>query len=132
MTVGVSESFDVLPAKNAMKHYSDELRTITDAIMNVIFDGGDENRRDAVFRTLLTQVNADNFPDSVKSLCHQAVGAWNVAKSLNDPADKAVLQRSAMLFLLAAFGRINGLATMEDYIAQRNKEVLGLFRSPTP
>ncbi len=97
-----------------------------DAIMNVIFDGGDENRRSAVFCALLTEVEADYFPDSVKTLCTQAMSSWSVAQNLTDPDDKAVLQRSAMLFLLAAFGRINGLATVEEYIMQRNKEVLGL------
>ncbi|VFS64601.1 Uncharacterised protein [Kluyvera cryocrescens] len=41
-----------------MKPYADELRAMTDAIMNVIFDGGDENRRHAVFQALLTEVEA--------------------------------------------------------------------------
>ncbi|WP_313158104.1 hypothetical protein [Kluyvera cryocrescens] len=109
-----------------MKPYADELRAMTDAIMNVIFDGGDENRRQAVFQALLTEVEANYYPDSVKMLCVQAIGSWRVAQTLTDPADKIIMQRSAMLLLLAAFGRINGLATIEDYIAQRNREVLGL------
>lgn len=62
-----------------MKPYADELRAMTDAIMNVIFDGGDENRRHAVFQALLTEVEANYYPDSVKTLCVQAMGSWRVA-----------------------------------------------------
>lgn len=109
-----------------MKPYADELRAITDAIMNIIFDDGDENRRNAVFQALLTQAEANYYPDSVKTLCIQAMGSWSVAQTLADSADKVIMQRSAMLLLLVAFGRINGLAAIEDYITQRNREVLGL------
>ena len=104
-----------------MKIYAEELRIIMDAIM-AMFDGGDEQRCDAVFQALA----AKTLPESVHLLCLAAANSWRLAQTVTEPGDKNTLQRSAIVQLLAAFGRLNGLAATEAYILQRNKEQLGL------
>lgn len=109
-----------------MNIYAEELRIIMDVIMDIIFYAREENRGDAAFRRLLHELETREYPESVKTLCQQAANTWFLSSSITETADKTTLQQSATVYLLAAFGRINALATMEEYLEQRNKELFGL------
>ena len=111
-----------------MTIYAEELRIMMDAIMDIIFDHGEEAQRDAAFRRLLQEIDDRKYlsPESVSTLCQQAASTWSLASGVVDERDKMTLQQSAVVYLLAAFGRINGLAATEEYIQQRNREHLGL------
>lgn len=108
-----------------MKIYAEELRIIMDAIMKIIFYDGDEHQRDTTFCSLLQEMDAREYPESVKTLCQRAASTWNLVNDETEEADKATLRQSAMAYLLAAFGRMNSLSATEEYILERNKQ-LGL------
>ena len=109
-----------------MNIYAEELRIIMDTLMGLIFNDGEEARCDAAFRRLLSEIEAGECPESVTTLCQQAANTWLLSSEMLEEADKKTLRQSAIVYLLAAFGRLHGLAATEDYIVQRNKEQLGL------
>ena len=117
---------DVLWYRDAMNIYAEELRIIIDVIMDILFYAREENLGDVAFHRLLDEIEVREYPESVKTLCQQAANTWFLSGSIKDTADKTTLQQSAVVYLLAAFGRINALAATEEYILQRNKDLFDL------
>ncbi|WP_347290894.1 hypothetical protein [Kluyvera georgiana] len=109
-----------------MTIYAEELRIIMDTLMGFIFNDGEEVRRDAVFRRLLCEIEVGDYPESVTTLCQQAANTWLLSSEMMAEADKKALRQSAVVYLLAAFGRLHALAGTEEYIVQRNKQQFGL------
>lgn len=109
-----------------MEKYTDDLCLLTDTIMNIIFSAGDESQCDEAFNALHKEISDHYFPESVKTNCLQAIDIWGAAQASVDKTEKLHQQRSAILSLLTAFGRVHALMAIEEYIRQKNTEVFGL------